>query len=104
MAIDLTHETLLTYRDAVRQILPTKRGKDMHIGTLHRWRVQGLRGARLDSIKVGGQWCTSLEALQRFFDSLSMGRQDQRTSCRTEHANPSVQASAAMHALRTEGF
>src|SRR4051794_13972212 len=40
-----------------------------HISTLHRWRTRGVRGIRLEAILTGGVWCTSREALRRFFDA-----------------------------------
>jgi hypothetical protein len=36
-----------------------------------RWSTKGLRGIRLETIRVGSTTCTSLEALQRFFDGLT---------------------------------
>jgi hypothetical protein len=104
MTINLSRETPVSYRDAIRRILPTKEGKGLHIGTLHRWRIQGLRGTRLESIKIGGQWYTSLEALQRFFDAVSHGGHAGETSSTTERDNSSAQISSAMHTLRSEGF
>ena len=35
------------------------------------WARNGIRGVRIETIRVGGTLCTSLEALQRFFDRLS---------------------------------
>jgi hypothetical protein len=71
MSIDLRAETIVSYREVVARVLPAREGRGVHVGTLHRWRSKGMRGARLESLKVGGRWHTSLEALQRFFDRLS---------------------------------
>jgi len=54
----------------------TARNKKIHICTLYRWIVGGLRSkdgmiVRLESVKVGGNACTSQEALTRFFERLS---------------------------------
>jgi hypothetical protein len=73
MPINIHAESVVTFHDLVKRILPANGGKRVHIGTPHRWRTQGLRGVRLEAIKVGGRWCTSLQALERFFDVLSRG-------------------------------
>jgi hypothetical protein len=61
--IDIKAETLLTFHAAANS-LPTK----PHISTIHRWRLRGIRGVKLDSVLVGGVRYTSDEALQRFFE------------------------------------
>jgi hypothetical protein len=38
---------------------------------VHRWRKPGVRGVRLECIRVGGIWHTSTAAFQRFCDELS---------------------------------
>ncbi len=64
--IDLQTEKVISIRDAC-QMLPRRRGgKRPHFATLYRWIQRGVRGVRLESIKVGGEFCTSVEALQRF--------------------------------------
>jgi len=69
--IELKSETVLTLDDAARR-LPRRRGnRPVHRTTLYKWASAGLRGVRLETIQVGGSLCTSLEALQRFFDRLS---------------------------------
>lgn len=73
--IDITAETVLSFADA-REYLPRRRaGKRPHPNTLHRWASEGVGGHRLETIQIGGTRCTSLEALQRFFDRLAKERQ-----------------------------
>jgi hypothetical protein len=38
---------------------------------LHRWCLLGVRGIRLESVMVGGRRCTSIEALNRFFQAVT---------------------------------
>jgi len=38
----------------------------LHVSTLHRWRLRGVRGIRLATILIGGYRYTSHEALERF--------------------------------------
>ena len=59
--IDLSSETLLTFPQAAK-FLPG----NPHISTIHRWRLRGVRGCKLDTVLVGGRRFTSAEALERF--------------------------------------
>ena len=56
-------ENLLTLSDAARS-LP---GGGVHVATVHRWRMKGCRGVKLETILRGGVRYTSTEALERFF-------------------------------------
>lgn len=65
--IDIGNETLLTLTEAAKR-LPTRRGgKRVHPSTLFRWVSHGFRGIRLEYVQVGGTKCTSIEAIERFF-------------------------------------
>jgi hypothetical protein len=68
--IDITQETLIPLREAPRRLPPRPNGKRMHISACYRWISRGVRGVRLEAIRIGGSTYTSLEALQRFADHL----------------------------------
>ena len=71
MAINLEDEQLLSLADAARA-LPRLRGrKRVHVSTLHRWVLRGVRGVRLEATRLGRTLVTSREALQRFSDRLN---------------------------------
>lgn len=59
--IDISSERLLTFPEATKA-LP----HSVHISCLHRWRLHGLRGVRLETCLIGGRRYTSREALERF--------------------------------------
>ncbi len=61
MSIDISRESLQTLTDAAKS-LPTRPA----VSTLHRWRLRGVRGVRLETCLVGGRRLTSKEALKRF--------------------------------------
>ena len=63
MSIDTALETLLTYEDA-RTAFPGDRR--LSLATLHRWRLNGVRGVRLETLLIGGLRYTSREAIDRF--------------------------------------
>lgn len=63
MSIDPTKETLVTFSDA-RCAFPG--GRRVSLATLHRWRLSGVRGVKLETCLVGGRRHTSREAVDRF--------------------------------------
>ena len=63
MSIDPTNERLIPFNSA-REAFPG--GKRLSLATVHRWRVQGVRGTKLETILIGGSRYTSAEAIQRF--------------------------------------
>jgi len=69
--IELTNETVLSFSDAAVRLPRRRAGKKPHVATLYRWAMRGCRGVRLETIRVGGTLCTSVEALQRFCERLS---------------------------------
>lgn len=72
--IKLCNETLIPIREAPRHLPKRPNGKRIHTSACYRWISRGVRGVRLDSIKIGGSTYTSMEALQRFGDRLATGR------------------------------
>ncbi len=71
--IDVARETVTSLTEAAKwKRLPRRRqGKRPHVSTIYRWATAGVAGVKLETIRVGGTLCTSLEALQRFFERLS---------------------------------
>jgi uncharacterized protein DUF1580 len=63
--IDVDKELLVPLAE-VPKLLPTRRGKRVHISTVFRWIRSGARGRVLDSILVGGIRYTSREEISRF--------------------------------------
>ena len=70
--IDIAKEPLLTMAQAARLRPLGRNGRPTHPSTVYRWISHGLRGIRLEAIRLGGTTYTSREALQRFADSLTM--------------------------------
>lgn len=62
MPIDIDRETLIHFPEA-RSAFP---GKRVSLATLHRWRLHGSRGVKLDTVAVGHLRYTSAEAIGRF--------------------------------------
>ena len=60
------NESIIAFGALTRRITPCRNNRPVAVSTIHRWRSPGLRGIRLEAIRIGGVWCTSIEAFDRF--------------------------------------
>ena len=95
-------ENLISFRD-----LPSwcqkHLGRRISPSTLHRWRLRGCRGIKLETLLIGGTRTTSSEALQRFF-SATTRVQDGQSAAETQ-ASPisNVSHNSALAYLKSQG-
>lgn len=73
---DLLAEECMSFAQAARRLPPVRGTKRMAPSTLFRWATVGrlsLGGKRvyLETVRVGGTNCTSMQALARFFRALN---------------------------------
>ncbi len=66
---DLESETLVRLVDAGRYVPRAVGIKPPVINTLHRWRLVGAQGVKLQCKPINGVWHTSVEAIKRFVDA-----------------------------------
>ena len=52
--IDIASEHLLTPSEAARGLPRRRRGRPIHVSTIFRWIDRGVRGVRLEAIRIGG--------------------------------------------------
>jgi hypothetical protein len=71
--IDINTEHLVSFTQATKTLPARRCGKRPHVATMYRWALYGCKGVRLETVQIGGTKCTSIEALQRFFNRLSNG-------------------------------
>jgi hypothetical protein len=71
----ILQEDLVPLMKAARRLPRRRNGRPTHVSTLHRWRSKGVRGVRLEAVRVGGIWHTSTEAVERFVTQLSSADQ-----------------------------
>jgi hypothetical protein len=71
VSIVVAEEQVFPLADTPKHVPPRRGGRPLHPATAFRWRNPGVRGVKLETIRVGGTLCTSVEALQRFFERLS---------------------------------
>ncbi len=90
--IDISSETVITLIEATRHLPRRRRGKRPHVATVYRWAQTGIGGIRLETIQIGGSRCTSVEALQRFFDRLTDSEASALVSPRSAARRRSVAA------------
>jgi hypothetical protein len=76
MDIDPFSETPISFAEAARRLPRLRNGRPVSPATLWRWASHGLRGVRLETVRVGGTCCTSLEALRRFFERIGLSAGD----------------------------
>ena len=69
--IDISLEETYSHTDIAKTPPRRRAGKKPNVATLYRWAQNGCRGIRLEVINIGATKCTSMEALQRFFDALT---------------------------------
>lgn len=69
--LDINSERIVSLSEAAALLPRRRQNRKPHVATLYRWSQRGCRGVVLETIQIGGTKCTSVEALQRFFDRLS---------------------------------
>ena len=69
--LDLLSEQVVTLCEAAKRLPRLRKNRPVHVSTLWRWALRGLRGVRLETTMIGGVRVTSTEALQRFFARLA---------------------------------
>lgn len=68
--INTESESLLSLTEAARAC-PAVDGKKPHCSTLWRWMQKGVRGVRLEHVKIGRRIVTTRPALEVFFKDLA---------------------------------
>jgi len=69
--MSLENERLIDFAEAARNLPRTSAGRHMSVKTVYRWAAHGIKGVRLEAVKVGARWMTSVEACWRFFRELT---------------------------------
>ena len=72
--IDIRRERLISLKEAATLLPSCRQGRPTHVSKLLRLVLNGQTSSdgmkvRLEAVKAGGSWATSVEALQRFFEA-----------------------------------
>jgi hypothetical protein len=83
MMIDLRSETTLNLEQAAARIPPYRRGRPVTTSCILRWILSGVKlpsgdVVKLEGIRLGKRWLTSVEALERFAARQTPGLEGQR--------------------------
>lgn len=98
--IDVETEEVVALSRAARWV-PQVRNKQVHSSTMWRWHMNGIKGIRLEVIKIGGTTCTSREALARFFERLTVDKPSPTYRTRRQRER---EIAAAERELEAEGI
>ena len=71
MAIDITRERLVTFKRLVRELSERSGDRPLHKSTPMRWHARGVKGVKLEAVRIGRTWYTTLEAFARFTERLT---------------------------------
>ena len=69
--IDIATEQLVPMRDIPAMLPSRPGGRKLHLSVPYRWASSGVRGVRLEVIRIGGTTFSSVQAIQRFGEKLS---------------------------------
>jgi hypothetical protein len=80
---DILSETTMGLAEAGRRLPPSRSGRPPRLSTLLRWVLHGTKApdgsiVRLEAIRLGSRWITSMEALRRWADRLTPTFGDQQ--------------------------
>lgn len=96
--IDVNNESLLSLAEA-RSAFPG--GKRISAATIQRWRLNGVRGVILETVRIGGLRYTSREAVARFIAKQNADESPVATITQTQRRK---QSEAAQHELSRMGI
>jgi hypothetical protein len=100
--IDTTAEVPVPLAQAAAELPRRRHGQKTHASTLYKWSTTGCRGVVLETIQVGATRCTSMQALQRFYEQLTLS--GRAIAANAERVAPPIAAvrSAAQRQRRSE--
>jgi hypothetical protein len=65
------HDELIPFRDVPALLPRRRRGKRVHVATIHRWATIGYRGIKLRFVQVGNTRCVRRDDLDEFLRRLT---------------------------------
>jgi hypothetical protein len=76
--LDLTNETPITLAQTAARLPPNRLDRPVTASCVLRWVLSGVRvpgggRIRLEAVRLGGRWLTSVEALERFAERQTPG-------------------------------
>jgi hypothetical protein len=105
----LLNETLIGLNEAARRLPPGRGRRPVSFSCVFRWITTGIPGpngqrVRLEAVRLGGRWLTSVEALARWADSLTPNLDSEPGTPPRTPAQRSRASLLAARALEQEGI
>lgn len=105
LPIDVATETLLSLSQAARRFPPYRQGRPVAVSTIWRWAFTGVlapggRRVRLEVVRLGGRWLTSVEAISRYIAAQTPSNAAAETARAAGTRTPRQRQRAAEHAER----
>src|SRR5262249_36463284 len=112
MPIDLSAERAITPAEAARLVPPYRPrqpthapGQTTHVGRIMRWLLDGARAGdgsrvRLEALRLGGGWITTIQAVERFGVALAVAEAARRAPSTPPAPEPPRCAAAGREATR----
>ena len=70
-SIDPLSEECLTLSQAAKRLPHLRGDRPVAPSTVWRWAQSGVRGVKLETVRIGNTMCTSVEALSRFLAAIN---------------------------------
>jgi hypothetical protein len=106
--IDLKSETPLSLAQAAALLPPSRGGRRVHRSFLIRAITRGTNGVRLEAVRIGRRWITSVEAIERWLEGQTERAAGEATRGDGTRDRPTAsarrRAEAADHTLRRLGL
>jgi hypothetical protein len=101
--INVSQEEVFPVADVPRRVRMVRRGVPaLSASTAYRWVQRGRKGVRLEAIRIGGTLCTSMNALQAFFESCTRADSPAGSSPGPMAATPAAARQRAIEAADRE--
>lgn len=90
----------MSLAEVVDRLPRSTRGKKQHISTVFRWCTSGVRGVRLEHIRLGKRIMITPEALERFGQAVADAALTPQESPRPKATRTAAQRAKALEAAR----
>lgn len=94
MAIDISKEELLTLTE-VTKVLPKLKPHGVSSNCVWRWCRKGVKGVKLDYVRIGARMYTSTEALNRFANAVADADRQQHAEAERMREEEAARCDAA---------
>lgn len=96
--VDVEAEDLIPLDELPRQPwMPRKNGKVVSARQIRRWREPGIKGARLEAVKVGRYFATTKRTVLVFWERLAMPASAARAPTPSQQRRAQAHAKAILH-------